>query len=138
MSIPRVVRDRWFNTSGCRTVEFGPSLTHQELRDECDINLIMRRYMTEGEMPRPSAHAPRLRYADYASGPDDFFAAQQVLLAARSSWESLPVVLQDRFRGDVEGLFRFVADARNRDELTRLGVLVPSAPGGGPGEDGHG
>lgn len=127
MSTRKVVRNRWFNTSSVPGLIFGPSLTHPEFRDECDINLVMGRYMVDREMPRPSAHAPRLRYADYESGPADFFDAQLRLKRAGVAWESLSPAVRQRFSGGPAALLQFLDDESNRAEAIRLG-LVRAAP----------
>lgn len=128
MSIRGEVRNRWFNTSVCRGVEFGPSLVHPEFMDECDINKIMASYAVNRELPRPSPSAPRLKFADYASAPGGFFEAQLLLVGAASAWSELSLVVRERFRGPEEVL-RFLAEPGNRAEAVRLGLVDGSSEG---------
>jgi len=120
---PRV-RDRWFNTSSCGTLVFAENLTKQEFKEECDINLIMRRY--RDSPPRPFLNAPTLRFGDFADAPD-FLAAQLLVKQAEELYQSMPENLRNRFGHNPANLIEFVRDPNNREEAAKLGLLKPEA-----------
>lgn len=123
-TFPRRVRDRWFNTSEVGTIVFGESLTKQEFRDECDINIVVGRYGTTP--PRPWGNPPTLRYGDFADAPD-FLNAQLLVKQSEEQFLSLPASVRDRFNNNPAALLAFVHDPKNLDEARRLGLLKAEA-----------
>ena len=124
-TFPKRVRDRWFNTSSVGTKVFGESLTKQEFKDECDVNIILSRY--NDSPPRPWTNAPTLRYGDFAEAPD-FLAAQLLVKEAEALYNSMPAPLRDRLGHDPARFLDFVHDPANREECRKLGLLRPDAP----------
>lgn len=116
------VRNRWFNTSSVGTKVFGQSLTKQEFREECDVNLILSRY--QDAPPKPWGSPPVLRFGDFADAPD-FLAAQLLVKEAEDLYNSMPVQVRDRFGHNPANFLQFVHDPKNRDEAKRLGILRP-------------
>lgn len=102
------------------------SKTQQSFKDECDINLIMARYRSTGVMPPPGRSPPVAQFGDFASAPD-FMEAQNTLLRAQASFDSLPVKVRDRFNYDPVKFLEFLSDAKNADEAEALGLLSPEA-----------
>lgn len=98
------------------------SVTQQSFRDECDINLIAKRF--NGAVPPPVG--PVGTYADFASVPD-FHEAQNTILRAREQFASLPVHVRTRFNNDPVQLLAFVADRGNLAEAHKLGLLSQEA-----------
>jgi len=121
---PRV-RNRWFDTSTVGTKVFGESLTKQEFKEECDVNLILARY--NEAPPKPFTNAAKLTYGDFAEAPD-FLAAQLLVKEAEALYNSMPVQIRDRFGHNPANLLEFVHDPKNRDEARRLGLLRPEDP----------
>ena len=120
---PRV-RDRWFNTSSVGTLVFGESLTKQEFRDECDINIIVGRY---GATPQPWQNPPTLRYGEFADAPD-FLDAQLLVKAAEEQFRTLPAKVRDRFQHNPVRFLEFVHDPNNAAEALSLGLRKPEPP----------
>jgi len=104
-----------FNTSG-------DSRTKQSFKDECDINLIMRRYQQTGAISHLASQPPR--FIDVAEGLDFQQALNQVI-AAEQAFGALPAAVRDRFGNDPGQLIEFVSDSKNREEARRLGLLRP-------------
>lgn len=102
----------------------GPSMADQSAKDECDINVIMARYLKTGILPE-QINENAQRYLDCTE--NDFQAAMQVVAGAASLFEQLPAKVRDRFGNDPSELLSFVADDSNRPEAEKLG-LVPPAP----------
>lgn len=123
-SRPRV-RDRWFDTSTVGGIVFGTSLTKQEFRDECDINIVLSRY--RDAPPRPWGTPPTLRYGDFADAPD-FLNAQLLVKASEEQFLALPAKVRDRFNHNPVAFLNFVHDPKNRDEARSLGLLKAEVP----------
>jgi len=109
-------------------INFASSLdrTHQEFKDECDINNILKRYQATGVMPQPWKSPPVPKWGDFASAPD-YFEAQQLLLEARQSFMNLPAKVRTRFNNNPGELLAFVQDPRNTDEARALGLVNPAS-----------
>lgn len=97
--------------------------TRQEFKDECDINRIMSRYLTSGELPSVAQLAPQ--YLDVSAGHNYqeamFFVAQ-----AQSLFNQLPSALRTRFGNDPKQFVDFCSNDKNRDEMQELGLLNPA------------
>jgi len=124
-SFPRRVRDRWFDTSTVGTIVFGESLTKQEFKDECDINVVLARYRESP--PQPWASPPTLRYGDFADVPD-FLAAQLLVREAEEHFARLDGLIRDRFEHDPVRFLEFVHDPKNITEARRLGIFKDEPP----------
>lgn len=102
-----------------------PSLTRQEFKNECDINVILARYQASGEIDFLNKHAPQ--YMDTTG--HDFQTAMETVAQAQSAFADLPSAIRDRFGNDPANLLDFVHDSANRDEAIKLGLIEPpSAP----------
>jgi phage internal scaffolding protein len=99
--------------------EIEPSRTKQSFRDECDINLVMKR--ANGVDLSKATTPPQ--FGDFASAPD-FMEAQNVIVRAREHFESLPSAVRERFGNDPAKLLAFIGDKNNKDEVIRLGLAT--------------
>lgn len=97
--------------------------TKQSFKDEADINTLMARYLSTGEMPVINQVAPQ--YLD-ATGMD-FQAMQDQVVQARELFMALPSALRSRFANDPGQFLEYVADPANRPEMSKLGLLKPDA-----------
>lgn len=96
--------------------------TKQEFREECDINVIVRRFNQSGQLP---VNMQNLQPAFIdASGMGDFESAVQQVTAADQAFKALDPNLRARFNNNPVALVQFISDEKNRDEAVRLG-LVP-------------
>ena len=102
--------------------------TKQSFKDECDINTIMSRYQSTGEMPDLASVAPQ--YLD-ATGMD-FQAMQNKLVEAQNLFDALPSAIRNRFANSPADFLAFVSDISNVDEMKKMGLLnetySPPAP----------
>jgi len=96
--------------------------TKQSFKDECDINTIMSRYQSTGELPDLREVAPQ--YLD-ATG-FDFQAMQNQLVEAQSLFDALPSKIRSRFANDPGEFLAFVSDSSNHSELQSMGLLDPA------------
>jgi len=93
--------------------------TKQSFKEECDINTIMARYQSTGEIPNLDVRAPQ--YLD-ATGLD-FQSMQNQVLEAQALFMELPSKLRTRFANDPGQFLEYVADPQNRAEMRELGLL---------------
>jgi len=85
----------------------GPSPTQQHLKDECDINVIMRRFGATGSMPQG---LPGAVYGDF-SGIEGYEDAVELVERARGGFDSLPASVRERFRNEPAELVKFASRA---------------------------
>lgn len=98
----------------------GTSRTHQSFKDECDINVLMARYMATGVLP-DSINSQEARYLD--ASETDFQSAMQLVAGASSLFNQLPSSIRNRFQNDPAQLLTFLQDESNRPEAERLGLV---------------
>lgn len=97
----------------------------QEFRDECDVNVIMRRVLASGEALPEGVGT----YGDFSDAVD-FLEAQLVVKRAEEQFMSLPSRVRDRFNNDPAALLDFVHGARTPERLAEareLGLLAEVA-----------
>lgn len=99
-----------------------PSLAVQASKDECDINVIVKRYLRTGELPG----ARQGVYADISHmvGLQD---AIHMVADAEQAFLELPAEIRRRFDNDPVKLVAFAQDDRNYDEAVKLGLANPKA-----------
>lgn len=108
------------NGVACDPVE---GKTKQEFKDECDINVLMRRYLSSGNFP---VGLPLGRYGDF-SNVGDFQDAQQVIKTATEQFAGLPSKIRDRFKNNPAEFLAWVGKVENLDEAHSLGLLSEEA-----------
>lgn len=101
-----------------------PSRTHQNFKDECDINTIVRRFGLTGELP-PTFRAPQ--YGDF-EGVFDYQSALNQVMAANEAFMSMPSGIRARFHNNPQNLIEFLSREENRDEALRMGLLRAETP----------
>lgn len=100
------------------------SLTKQSFKDECDINTIVRNFGLTGQLPVSNNVAPQ--YGDFTDVVD-YRTALDAVIQANDSFMSLPAEVRKRFGNDPADFVDFCSDPNNRDELIKLGLVVPTA-----------
>lgn len=101
----------------------GKTRTRQAMKDECDINVIMRKYERSGLLE----HVNRFQgeYGDFAA--IDFQDAMNTVVAATEMFESVPARIRAKFGNDPGAFLEFATDAKNMDEMRSLGLAKPLA-----------
>lgn len=97
-----------------------PSLTEQHHKDDCDINVVLRRYMKTGVLPEAARGGV---YGDFTASASDFREAMNVITEARERFEALPSEVRERFSNSPEKLLAFLDDPENRTEAIKLGLV---------------
>lgn len=95
------------------------SMAKQCFKDECDINLIMRRADLTGFVDHVSPSNPL--YIDL-SEVSDYKDSLDFVMSSQEAFMSLPSSLRERFGHDPAKFMEFVADSANADELASFGV----------------
>lgn len=98
--------------------------TRQEFKDECDINVIMRRYQSTGELPHLNLGSAQ--FLD-VSASLQFQDSMNFVAEAQSMFNELPSAIRDRFYNDPGQFLDFCSNEANRVELARMGLLSPEA-----------
>lgn len=97
----------------------------QHFKDECDINIIMKKYKRSGLIDHVNRYQGT--YSDL-SNPVDYQTAMQIVIDAQEAFESLPGNIRKRFGNDPEEFLQFVNDEANIDEMRSLGLLPAVEP----------
>lgn len=98
-----------------------PSLAIQSAREEVDINTIVRRFGLTGQLPT-DLRAPT--YGDFTAVVD-YQTALNAVIAADAAFMQMPAHVRERFANDTQKFVEFASDEANRDEMRKLGLLVP-------------
>ena len=102
----------------------GKGRTHQSFKNECDINVIMKRAMATGVMPVASRVA---QYGDFSS-VKDYQQSLDLVISAQDMFAAMPSHVRARFNNDPASLLQFVNDKANFDEAVKLGLIEAKAP----------
>lgn len=97
--------------------------TDQSFAEECDINTIMAKYQSTGEMPVLNQMAPQ--YLDVTQ--EDFQTHMNFILDAQSLFDDLPSKIRERFGNDPGAFLGFCSDEENYPEMARMGLLSEEA-----------
>lgn len=117
--MPNIIVIRPDGSRAVRTTCEGPSLTKQAMRDECDINLIMKRFEKTGVV----AHlAKREAYFADVSAVPDFAAAVDIVRKAEDMFMSLPATIRKEFENDAAKYVEFCSDPANLPRMQELGI----------------
>lgn len=103
------------------TMPYGDDLTIQSQKDECDINVIMRRFGLTGQMPQ-NVRAPLV--GDF-TGCGDFQSAMNAINAAQDSFMQMPPELRAELGHDPARFVEFCNDEKNKDRMKKYGLLLP-------------
>lgn len=95
------------------------SWTQQHFKDDCDVNLILKKF-GHGAFVDPRTVSNT--YGDFTD-VDDYQSALNKVIAADEAFMALPSAVRTRFGNDPAQFIEFVSDDSNRDEMKKLGLL---------------
>lgn len=99
-----------------------PSLAQQQFLDECDINNIMAHYRNTGSFGDvDGARMPS--FGDFTALPEDYLAAQNLIIEAGEAFDTLPSATRKLFSNSPYDLLYFLADKNNFDRAVELGLI---------------
>ena len=99
----------------------GESMTHQEFKEESDINTIIDRF---GIGENPVEAQKWVTNVDIADAPNNYQDVMNQLNEARDQFMSIPAKIRSQFDNDPAKFVDFVSDPSNIDEMIRLGLAV--------------
>lgn len=102
-----------------------PSRTKQSFRDECDINMIMKRFKKNMGVEYLSRFQGYVdgQFGDF-SGVVDYRSAIEQVSQARGVFDALPAKVRSRFSNDPAEFLDFCQNPANVDEMVELGLAV--------------
>lgn len=115
--------DRRENSDSTAFVSEEATLAQQSFKDECDINVLVKRFGLTGEVPV----GWRMPYYGDFTEAMSYQDMCDAVISADAAFMELPAELRDRFANDPQRLFDFLSSDKNRDEAIRLGLVQPSA-----------
>lgn len=95
--------------------------TKQSMKDDCDINLIVKRYEKTGALPDMIRSEPR--YGDFSEVPT-FQDALGIVHLAEEQFAALDAPLRRRFGNNPVEFLEFATNPSNIDEMIKLGLAT--------------
>lgn len=103
-----------------------PSLTQQHFKDDCDVNIILERFMRTGEVPTSQGIPSFQDVSEFA----DFRELQDSMSDARDYFESLPARVRARYSNNMTNFYESLNTQQGYDEfLSLVGASAHTAPG---------
>lgn len=105
-----------------------PSMTIQSARDDCDINILAKRFGLD-KVNLPVIPVDPRFYGDLSDAPEDLRTVLDIVKDAQDKFAALPAEMRARFHNDPAEFHAFVMDPKNDAEAVRMGVLkAPESP----------
>lgn len=118
---PVLIRSAFSPRERVRLVCVGPGRTMQSAKDECDVNLIMKRFISTGVVPPGTFKSPI--FGD-VSGLE-FGAMMDVVAQANAEFAKLPAEVRRRFGHDAREFVEFCTNSENAEEMVKMGLAEP-------------
>lgn len=104
-----------------QTINNEPTKTQQQFKDQCDINLIMKKYRETGQISH--LRNSQGQYLDVSELPS-YQEALNTLITANNSFASLSSEVRKRFGNDPKNMIEFLSDPSNDPEAIKLGLKI--------------
>ena len=96
--------------------------TQQHQKDECDINLIIKRHS-----PDQLAMIASQNEGNYGDATSiDYHAAQNIITNANTMFEELPSDIRNKFDNDPASFLDFTSNEANYAEMREMGIMEPA------------
>ena len=106
-----------------------PSLTMQEFKDECDINVLMDRFAKTGEMPNINAKEPRYLDLSDLGEIGSLASVMHTMEVAQEMFMRLPAKIRlGEFENDPVRFVEYAENMANIDQLREWGLAKPAEP----------
>lgn len=99
------------------------SLAQQHMKDECDINVLVKRFVVSGEIPQ--LDDPPLQ-GDFSEART-YQEMLNLMVAANQSFMQQPADVRARFQNDPGQFVDFVSDPANGEEVQKMGYWSDEA-----------
>lgn len=115
------VRDAFTGTDGWPGLECkDKSLTDDSQAKDCDVNIIVARFMKTGVLP--GVDVERV-YGDFSTVPQ-YQEAMNIAIKAQEQFDGLEAHVRKRFSNDPSEFLAFVNDPKNGEEMVKLGLAI--------------
>lgn len=102
-----------------------PSETKQSMRDECDLNLLIKKYPNMlGYGLDALANGNMASFTDLTFAPEDLQDAMAAVDDVKEKFAALPSAVRDRFGSDPLSLLDFLSNSDNDEEAIKLGLKI--------------
>lgn len=101
----------------------GEGRAQQQFKDDCDINVIMRRMLKDKALDHVSKYQPQY---GFASGLD-FHQAMNIVTQGQSIFDHLPSNIRNYFQNSPARFLDFVDDPNNFEQAEELGIALSPA-----------
>lgn len=102
-----------------------PSMTDRSFREECDINNIVSRCLSTGQMPPDDGSGV---FGDFSELPNDLMSTYDYIERAGERFMELPSDLRLKFNNDPLTLLQALHDPSNHDLMVEYGLISKAAP----------
>jgi len=104
--------------------------THQEFKDECDVNLIIPKYDRTGLLTH--LNEAIAQYGDY-SEVNEFQESMNLVISATDNFMQIPSNIRQMFNNDPGQFFEFATNPANNEKMVELGLaespkIQPKSP----------
>lgn len=98
------------------------SRTKQSFKDECDVNLVMKRFERTGVLDHLNEFQGQ--YGDFTDVPQSYHEAVNQVMAAQDMFMTVPPRIRAMFENDPGQFLAFVQDPANLEEMVQLGLAT--------------
>lgn len=106
------------------TINREPSMTQQSNADEANLNVIMDRYLSTGQLPQVRADAIQ---GDFTS-VFDYRTAVEAIRDSNDAFQELPAEIRKKFGNDPGNFIEFASNPDNLEELRKMKLADPLPP----------
>lgn len=117
----KIIEVRPNGTKRVATLNNEPSLTDQSQKKDCDINVIVAKYLKTGQVKHLAKRVGQ--YADVSNIPDLSEAIMQVR-AAQDAFDALPAQLRQKLNNDPTQMISYLNDSSKLAEHYDLGIRI--------------
>ncbi len=103
----------------------GQGRTHQEMKDDCDVNRIVGIWRNTGTNPHVNHNAP---YYGDMSASQDLQDSLNHVMAADAAFAALPAAVRDSCNNDQVQFLSMLNDDEAREELLDAGLRIEQPP----------
>jgi len=98
------------------------SLTQQQFRDECDINVVLQQYNVQELVSADTVDLRDMAFGNFAAW-DSYEDVEASLVLAQEAFATLPASTRARFDNDLATCVAWLDDPQNYAEATDMGII---------------
>lgn len=98
----------------------GHTPAQQQFKDDCDINVIMRRLTKDNAVDHVSAYQKEYGF----HSPLDYHQSMNLIAHADSMFNDLPSKLRNEFHNSPQAFLEFVQNPKNHDRAKELNITL--------------